>query len=131
MNPTISYEIPVADITQAASGQWWVYEAFNADGDLLYIGCTSNLLTRLGSHMRNAKRDLPQDQPGYTANWAREAHHFRFHHFGEHKQAARDDELYRIGKHQPPYNRVGKSGNSARLIVEQVIANLAEAEVAS
>lgn len=42
-------------IGPARIGRAWVYELLNGDGEVIYIGCTLNLLTRLGTHLQPDK----------------------------------------------------------------------------
>lgn len=74
----------------------YVYRCFDADGDLIYIGCTSNVARRIGAHRRGEKA---------ASRWIK---HFYFRHEVEGpfptRAAGLEAEAAAIQRERPVFN---------------------------
>lgn len=73
----------------------WVYRAYDADGRLLYVGCTAEVGARLSYHAQHA--------PWWIFHSAITTEQF------DSEAAARDAELEAIATEYPRWNVVGRS----------------------
>lgn len=75
-----------------------VYRAYNSDNELLYIGCTSNLKTRIACH-----KQLQRSEPETYAPWAFEISKVHVQFFN-HRDTAMIEEEYLIKSENPAHN---------------------------